>query len=185
MATFPAGAVNPISTTLASSSNASSGGYNDWTTRYQTIQGMWRRVWVYKAEPTLSSGVFSGTPEVDYTYVDVFVDVKTKTSIESENHVSGSQTLHVIQYDSDSATDGFGVEGVFWTTTPGQIVSTSATGDTAGTCQQTFNVRVGEIPGDYDATYDTSSQLPGQFFNDVVMGANELCPDFNINLVNM
>lgn len=186
MASFTAGVVNPLVAGLVTTSNTNApDGYQNWVKEWQSLQGMWRRVWVYKTDPTYVSSTQSGAPEVDFTYVDVFVDVKTNRSIDWANYSATNQTKHSIEYDSDSDTDGWGVEGTFWTTVPGQILRVKADGDVEANCSQTFNVQVGELAGDYTPSYDTSSQLPGQFFNDVVLGAVAQCPDFNAGLVDM
>jgi hypothetical protein len=178
-------AVGAPTTSLTTSANSSGTAYAKFHNHTQGLQGMWKRVWVYDNNPT---GVPpSGCPVVLYTYLDINVKEVVIEEFESASYASGTfQQAQDIDYWSDSSLGGWGVSGQFWSAKNGIIRSlVSGTGYTEDTCETSWNVAAAKMPGDYDASYDTSANFNPQFFADVVSKAKQQCTRFNTGIVTI
>ena len=176
-------AVNPQVSSL--DFNTSAGGYQIWHNHMQTFQGFWKRVWVYDQSPISVSGVVSGGPLLSYSYIDIHVEEIVVENFEKDTWTSGTQFSQQVSMQSDSASGGWGTEGSFYTTRPGSIRKIFVTGDTEDTCETSWNTRSGYQVGEYDATLDTSGNLPGEFFDAVVLKAAIKCDRFKPSLLDM
>lgn len=172
---------------LTTSANASATAFEKYHTHTQLLNGMWKRVWVYDQAPTQSAGgAASGCPIVLYSYVDVHVNESVIEEFENASYASGTyQQAQEIDYYTDSAANGWGVSGNFWSAKAGIIRKVAGTLDTEDTCSNTFNVVAAQQPGEYNSSTDTSANFNGQFLQDVVTEAVRLCPRFITGLVTI
>ena len=171
-------------TGLNTSGDTSSCDFADWHTHTQVGNGMWKRVFVYDTAPTLSNGIASGCPQVLYSYVDVNFSVQVVEELEKASYCSGLYQRQGLQLFSDSAVGGLGLSGTFTTSAIGYtrrkwVINS----DTESNCQQTSNVVIGKLPGEYNPTYDTSATI-GSHIAQVLMACETQCPTFNQNLVD-
>ena len=170
---------------LNASGDSSSCEFADWHVHTQVTNGMWRRVFVYDSTPSIGAGgVASGCPAVLYSYVDVNSSVQVTEEKEIASYCSGLYQNQALTLFSDSAVGGLGLSGVFTTSAVGYarrkwILNT----DVESNCQQTSNVTIGKLPGEYNATYDTSATV-GSHIAQVLMSCETQCPTFNQNLVD-
>ncbi|MAO21676.1 MAG: hypothetical protein CMJ25_13070 [Phycisphaerae bacterium] len=148
---------------------------------------MWKRVWVYDQTPSQGAGgAASGCPIVLYSYVDVHVNESVIEEFEHASYASGTyQQAQEIDYYTDSAANGWGVSGNFWSAKAGIIRKVADTLDTEDTCSNTFNVVAAQQPGEYNSSTDTSANFNGQFMQDVITEAVRLCPRFITGLVTI
>lgn len=172
---------------LTTSANASATAFEKYHTHTQLLNGMWKRVWVYDQAPTQSAGgTASGCPIVLYSYVDVHVNESVIEEFEHASYASGTyQQAQEIDYYTDSAANGWGVSGNFWSAKAGIVRKVAGTLDTEDTCSNTFNVVAAQQPGEYNSSTDTSANFNGQFMQDVITEAVRLCPRFITGLVTI
>ena len=172
---------------LTTSANASSTAFEKYHTHTQLLNGMWKRVWVYDQTPSQGAGgAASGCPIVLYSYVDVHVNESVIEEFEHASYASGTyQQAQEIDYYTDSAANGWGVSGNFWSAKAGIVRKVAGTLDTEDTCSNTFNVVAAQQPGEYNSSTDTSANFNGQFMQDVITEAVRLCPRFITGLVTI
>ena len=172
---------------LTTSANASATAFEKYHTHTQLLNGMWKRVWVYDQAATQSAyGAASGCPIVLYSYVDVHVNESVIEEFEHASYASGTyQQAQEIDYYTDSAANGWGVSGNFWSAKAAIVRKVAGTLDTEDTCSNTFNVVAAQQPGEYNSSTDTSANFNGQFMQDVITEAVRLCPRFITGLVTI
>ena len=199
--------LNPISPSLTGKQgmlpnplylNASGGGTSgvqDWYVHIQTVDLMYMRNNQYNA--TTSSTI--DAPAVESNYLDVRYNVQTIDEVYYGAFFSGAtssdggdlyklQTLELITTVGTSG--GFGIKGVVNTSTAGYIrraVRKDAAGnilDTTGTCTQSGNVIIDQMPGEYDQNFDTSAQVNSNIMQVMGVVATE-CPTFKASLVDL
>ena len=172
---------------LTTSANASATAFEKYHTHTQLLNGMWKRVWVYDQTPSQGAGgAASGCPIVLYSYVDVHVNESVIEEFEHASYASGTyQQPQEIDYYTDSASNGWGVSGNFWSAKAGIVRKVAGTLDTEDTCSNTFNVVAAQQPGEYNSSTDTSANFNGQFMQDVITEAVRLCPRFITGLVTI
>ena len=145
---------------------------------------MWTRKFVYETVPSLgAAGVASACPQVSFTYLDVYADVKVEEQIVEASYASGYTIPQEVDYKSDSTIGGFGLSGTFFTTQVGLIRKIKALTDKEYNCQQRFNLEANKLPGKYDTAYDTSASFNGIFLSDILMPAAKTCTNFKTSLV--
>ena len=173
---------------LQVSGDTSGTSFQTWTVFTQSIEGMWQRKFVFNTSPTIGvGGVVSGAPTVAYSYLDTNCTVTTKREFVDAAYASGFAQNAGISYVSDSTTGGFGLSGMFYTSSIGMLRKIKVATDEEKACKQDFNTIMGRLPNNYDinSTFDTSSTAPGVFFTEVLMPAAEACTDFRVSLVTM
>ena len=169
---------------LNASGDSSSCEFADWHVHTQVINGMFKRVFVYDNSPTISNGVLSGAPQVLYSYVDCNYSVQVTEEKEIASYCSGLYTKQGLITMSDSTVGGLGLSGTFTTSAVGYTRRKwILNDDVESNCQQTSNVVIGKIPGQYNSTYDTSATV-GSHIAQVLMACETKCPTFNQNLVD-
>lgn len=166
-----------------SSLSTSSTGYNKYFTHYQVMWGMWARKWEYNTVLAGSIGSASGPPTVSFTYLDVNVNTKVVEATETLNWASSVQVNQEIQLSSNSALSGGGTTGTFWTIVAGYWRAPWVTGNTADTCEKSWNVVIAKAPGDYIPANDTRAKFIGDFNSAVTMGIPTYCPRFQPDIV--
>ena len=167
-----------------SGNSTSATGYNKWFTHYQVIWGMWARKWVYDCENLAGgTGEASGPPTVSFTYLDVNVNTKVIEAVDTLNWASGVQVNQEIQLSSNSTLSGGGTQGEFYTIVAGYWRAPWVTGNTADTCEQSWNVTIAKAPGDYTPADDTRDKFIGVFNSSVTLGIPTYCPRFQPDIV--
>lgn len=189
-------ATAPVQNTASmNTSGGGTSGVQDWYVHIQTVDLMYMRSNQYNA--TTSSTVTS--PAVESNYLDVRYTVQTIDEVYYGAFFSGStssdggelykpQTLELVTTVGTSG--GFGIKGVVNTSTAGYIrraVRKDAAGnilDTTGTCTQSGNMIIDQMPGEYDQTFDTSAQVNSNIIQVMGVVATE-CPTFKASLVDL
>jgi len=179
--------MNPGLAQLGSGSNATTAAYTDWTITQQTLGGWWERVWDFGS--CVGTGLPpSGPPDIDNTYVVYHMSVFTNVEHVKYNYASGVQYAHEIDYYSDSVSGGYGTSGWCYTVSGG-YTRVSGTVGTAGICTQPIEgvVTGATLPGEYvlPNAQDTQDTLISTFAGSVLPHAAQVCPDFDISLVNV
>jgi len=186
----------PVQNTASmNTSGGGTSGVQDWYVHIQTVDLMYMRSNQYNA--TTSSTVTS--PAVESNYLDVRYTVQTIDEVYYGAFFSGAtsddggelykpQTLELVTTVGTSG--GFGIKGVVNTSTAGYIrraVRKDAAGnilDTTGTCTQSGNMIIDQMPGEYDQTFDTSAQVNSNIIQVMGVVATE-CPTFKASLVDL
>tara|TARA_R110002110_G_scaffold105769_1_gene265573 strand:- start:39 stop:599 length:561 start_codon:yes stop_codon:yes gene_type:complete len=169
---------------LNASGDSSSCEFADWHVHNQVINGMYQRVFVYDNAPSMANGVLSGAPRVLYSYIDCNFSVQVTEEKELASYCSGLYVKQGLTVMSDSVVGGLGLSGVITTSATGYarrkwILNT----DVESNCQQTANVVIGKIPGEYNSTYDTSATA-GSHIAQLLMACETQCTTFSQNLVD-
>ena len=185
--------VNPNIKGLSVSGGVS--GVQDWWVHTQTVNIMYVRNNQYDG----ATSSINSAPRITSNWMDMNCTVQTQDEIYSG--VAFSSTLassignlfqpHVLQLQSlTAASGGFGQEGVVSTSAMGIIrreVRLDAVGnvmDPIGICTQGVNLVMNQMPGSYNASYDTSSSVNGILAQ--AMGqVSEACPSFKATLVEL
>ena len=180
-------AVNPAAAKLTASANSEATAYAKYFNHTQTIQGIWRRKWVFDTTPTVSNSQLSGCPQVMMSYIDVNVTHNVTEKFESASFSGGTfQQTHDITYWSDSVSGGWGTSGGFWTSKAGTLRRGAEAGDSESIENLSYNVIAAKQPGAYNASVDTSAAFSAQFFSDVVLaGAAANSTKFIPGIVNI
>jgi len=179
--------VNPAAAFLTASANSQATEFGKFFNHSQTLQGIWKRKWVYDTQPSVSNSQLSGCPQVLFTYCDVNVTENVTQKFESASFSGGTfQQSHNITYWSDSASGGWGTSGAFWTSKVGTLRRGAQAGDEESTENLSFNVIAAKQPGPYNASVDTSGAFSAQFFSDVILaGAAAESTKFIPGIVNV
>tara|TARA_R110001583_G_scaffold22132_19_gene83297 strand:- start:936 stop:1502 length:567 start_codon:yes stop_codon:yes gene_type:complete len=179
----PSPIASVTTTNLNASGDSSSCEFTDWHIHTQVINGMYQRRYVYEATPTLANGVVSGAPAVSYNYIDVNFSVQVAHEKEHASYCSGNAQNQQLKIFGDGAEGGYGQTGTFTTSAIGYLRRTwNTNNDKEALCNQSGNLILNKMPGEYNATLDTSSTT-GSTVAELLMGCEELCPIFNQNLV--
>jgi hypothetical protein len=174
--------------TLSASGDTSATTFGTWTVFQQSIDGMWNRQFQYKSTPTVgSAGVVSGAPQIDLTYCDTQVTVTCKQQFVDASYASGFAQNQAITYDSDSSLGGYGLSGIFTTSSVGETRKVKVNTDEEFTHSYTFNTNACLLPGAYNGggTLDTSGQFNGDFYTNVIIPASQQSPYFKPSLVDI
>jgi hypothetical protein len=173
---------------LQASGDTSSTTFGTWTVFQQSIDGAWRRDFQYKPNATVGvGGVVSGAPQMDLNWCDTQVTVTCKQQFVDAAYASGYAQNQSITYDSDSTVGGYGLSGIFTTSTVGETRKVKVNTDEEFTYSYTFNTKTCLLPGAYTATdsLDTSAQFNGDFYTNVLIPASQQCPYFKPSLVDI
>jgi len=177
--------VNPQIESLTTSGSTSG---TDWYVHIQTVDMMYLRHNQY--DSATSSTISS--PNAISNYLEVAYTVTTSDEIWQDTTFSGElwqpQLLELLT--TEGVSGGFGVCGVVNTTVGGTIrraARKNSAGDildTTGHCSKTGTVIVDQMPGAYNASFDTSSQVG----TNMIQMINKLpakCSTFITSLVDL
>ena len=169
---------------LNPSGDTSTCDFAEWHTHTQVINGMYQRKFVYDSTPVPGTGnVVSACPTLSFTYIDCNYSVQVAEEKEKASYCSGLYQPQQLVHFSDSPTGGLGLSGTFTTSKTGYTrrkwVETT---DAEKKCMQSSNCVLGKLPGEYNATYDTSGEL-GSHIAELLMHCEQSCNIFNQNLV--
>lgn len=184
----PASPTNP---NVGYSTQASAVG--DWYVHLQTVDMMYIR---RNVNDSATSSVIT-TPTATSNYLDVQATVQTQDEIYhnvafSSIGASGGAVFqpHVLQLQSSNASGGFGESGVVSTSSMGiirRLVRADARGtvlDPTGICTENVSLVLDQMPGAYNASFDTSATVNGILAQ--AMGqVSESCPTFKATLVDL
>jgi hypothetical protein len=176
-------AVAPTTQYLNSSGDTSGCEFADWFTHTQVINGMYKRVFVFDANPTLAGGVASGSPAMSFNYLDINYTVQVAHEKETASYCSGQYLPQQLKVYSDSTTGGLGISGTFTTSAVGYTRRKWVSGvDVEGICTQNANYSLAKLPGVYNSSFDTSATI-GSHVADLLMDCEQKCPTFIPSLV--
>ena len=179
---------------LQTSGDTSSTTFGTWTVFQQSLDGVWRRNFQYKPTPTVGvAGVVSGAPQIDMNWCDTQVTVTCKQQFVDAAYASGFAQNQAITYDSDSSLGGYGLSGIFTTSSVGETRKVKVSTDSEFTYSYTFSVNASLLPGAYyvgvasdpTASLDTSAQFNGDFYTNVIIPASQQCPYFKPSLIDI
>ena len=202
MALPPASVLDPASPVNPNDGYSTSGGVSgvqDWHVHTQTVNIMYVRNNQYDG----ATSSINSAPRITSNWMDINCTVQTQDEIYSvvtfsstqpQSQASATGNLfkpHVLQLQSDTGVSGgFGHEGVVSTSSMGIIrreVRLDAVGnvmDPIGICTQGVNLVMNQMPGSYNASYDTSSSVNGILAQ--AMGQLAVrCPSFKATLVEL
>jgi hypothetical protein len=180
----PAGSGGQVNSSGSTDSNATA----DWWVFIQTVDIMYLRRNQY--DSTTSSTV--ATPNATFNYLDVNMTVQTQASVYENANFSGDyyQMQDLLLQSQGATAGGFGVCGAVNTVSAGyirRVVRKDANGnvlDPTGTCTRTINTQVDNLPGAYNAAFDTSTSVNGML-SQILGHAQVECPNFIPSLVNL
>ena len=185
---------DPTNPNVGYSTSGGASGVQDWYVHTQTVDIMYVRNNQY--DSNTSSTIIA--PVVTSNWMDMNCTVQTQDEIyynmvfSSADSSSGNLfEPHVIQLQSNTGVSGgFGDDGVVSTSAMGIIrrpLRKDAAGvilDPTGICTQNVSLVMDQMPGSYDATYDTSSSVNGILAQAMGQVAVK-CPSFKATLVDL
>jgi len=187
-------ATSPTNPNIGYSTSGGSDGVQDWYVHVQTAVIMYTRRNQFNSD-TSSTNV---SPTVTSNWLDFQCTLQTQDEVyinmafSSADSSSGNLFQpHVLQLQTNTgASGGFGDEGVVSTSAMGIIrrpAVKDAAGtilDTTGTCTETLSLVMDQMPGSYDAGYDTSSSV-NAILAQAMGHAAAACPTFKATLVDL
>jgi len=175
----------PGQSSLQLSGNTSATGYMLWTETTQTIDGTWKRIWTFLHNPLSPSSC----GDIEGSYISYHCNVQVNRAVGQQTFASGLTVLHNVAYFSDELTGGWGTSGAFYTASAGYTRVSGEYGP-SGLCMRTWDSVLPLSLGQYDlnsttfpAIMDTSSDWNASFNSNISLEAQQLCPNWNPNIV--
>ena len=185
--------VNPNTPTLTASGGGASG-TQDWWVHIQTVDIMYQRNNQYNSSV---SNIYD-SPTATSNWLDVNYTVQTQDEVYYDAQFSSADSSsgelfqpHILQLATDTGLlGGFGESGVVNTSAMGIIrrpARKDAAGnvlDTTGICTKNGNIVADQMPGAYDAGFDTSAYV-GSILAQIMGQMAQRCPSFKSTLVRL